>query len=184
MPWIYPSFCWATEAEGRAAIAAQGWAEGKPPGVDLLIIGTWYLPQEPVAEGEEQPAPVAIPGWWLACAFRDRVPPAEWSAARVVLPAGMPRLGADDLIASYQVAIDALVQATARSRGYTDAATCAGYALDPNPIWQAEGEAFIAWRSGAYQQAFATLAEVHAGIKPAPSVEAFVASLPAMTWPA
>lgn len=184
MSWIYPAFCWPTETEGRTAIAAQGWADGTPPGVDLLIIGTWYLPQEPVADGEEPPTPIAIPGWWLACAFRDRVPPAEWSAARAVLLGGMPRLGADDLIGSYQAAIDALVQATARARSYTDAATCAGYAMDPNLAWRAEGEAFIAWRSAAYQQAFTTLAQVQGGEIAAPSVEAFVASLPAMVWPA
>lgn len=103
----------------------------------------------------------------------------DWEAEAVVAcdppPPGVP---------AYQQAIDAHVQATARSRGYNDANSCASYVADPNPAWAAEAAAFIAWRSAVYGAAFTALAAVQAGEMPPPSVEEFVASLPAMVWPA
>jgi hypothetical protein len=181
--WTYPAYRWPDEATGRAAIAAQGWETGTPPGVDLMVIGTWYPPPPPIGEGEPQPDPVPEPGWWLACAFRDRSPPAEWSAAGVALLDGMPRFGVPTM-ADYQAAIDGLVQATARSRGYNDGTSCAGYALDPDPMWSAEAVVFIAWRSAIWKAVYAALAAVQGGQAPAPSVEALIASLPAIGWPA
>lgn len=87
------------------------------------------------------------------------------------------------VLADYQAAIDAHVEAIARARSYNSAASCAGYAASTVPAWAAEAAAFIAWRDAVWIGVYAALAAVQGGA-PAPSVDALVAGLPAMVWPA
>jgi len=170
---------WPDHAVWRAALAAQGWQEGTPPGVDLLVTGIAFGPSS-----DPEMAGPALPGWHVAGLFLGD-PPAAWEAQRIVdVPAGVMTLWPAPTQADYQAAIEALVQATARSRSYDDAASCAGYVASTVPTWRAEAEAFVAWRDGVYIAAFTALAAVQAGEMAPPSVEAFVASLPAMVWPA
>ena len=82
-------------------------------------------------------------------------------------------------------AVDAHVQATARSRDYDSAVSLASYVADPNPAWQAEAEAFVAWRSAVWAYVFDRLAAVQAGQEAPPeSGAALVADLPVIEWPA
>lgn len=103
----------------------------------------------------------------------------DWEAEAVV-PCGPPPPG----VQAYQLAIDAHVQATARGRGYNDAASCASYVSSSNPQWAAEAQAFVGWRDAVYVAAFTALGAVQAGEMAPPSVEDFIASLPEMVWPA
>jgi len=75
-------------------------------------------------------------------------------------------------------AVNVLVEQTAQSMGYNSAATCAGYALDPNPVWAAEAQAFIAWRSAVWTVITGLDPE-----NPPASVEAVLAMLPGFTRP-
>ena len=91
--WKYAAYRWADEAAWLAAVSAEGWAEGAPPGVELLAVGRLSLPQEPTPQGEEALPPIALPGWHVAVAFRDVAPPSAWNSQRIEPPEGMPVLG-------------------------------------------------------------------------------------------
>lgn len=87
-------------------------------------------------------------------------------------------------IEDYRLAIDAHVNATARSRDYNDAATLAGYVASTVPTWTADASAFVAWRDAVWVHTFTELDKVMTGQRPQPSVEDFIAELPAIVWPA
>lgn len=88
--WIYASYCWPSQADYIAALVAEGWQDGAPNGVDLLVSGLVYSP----ATGSETSSE-PLPGWHVAAAFRSPVvPPLSW--AELVLPVspeGMAVLG-------------------------------------------------------------------------------------------
>jgi hypothetical protein len=92
--WNYATYRWPDQAAWLAALAAAGWSEGAPPGVDLLVTGTLY---EAPVDDETPGAP--LPGWHVAAAFRA-VPPLAWAAMEVDPPEGMPVLGRAQVPAS------------------------------------------------------------------------------------
>lgn len=145
-------------------------------------LGTVQLPG---GSADSQLARAALPGWHVAAAFRDQAPPAAWEAASITLPEGMPLFGPVPTIGlpDYEAALDAHVEAVAAAKGYKTAASCAGYVSSTIPAWAAEAAAFIAWRDAVWIGVYAALAAVQGGA-PAPSVDALVAGLPAMVWPA
>lgn len=90
----------------------------------------------------------------------------------------MPAMTATD----YAAAIQAHVDAKARSRGYSDGVTLASYTASTNTAWAAEAAAFVAWRDAVWVAALATLAGVEAGRTPPPAVADLIAGLPAINW--
>ena len=86
--------------------------------------------------------------------------------------------------AVYAVAVQAHLDAAARSRGYESITTAVTYIDDPNPTWAAEGAAAKEWRSAVWTACYAILAEVEAGTRPAPTVDELLAGLPPLVWPA
>ncbi len=87
------------------------------------------------------------------------------------------------LQAQYSAAIQAHLDAKARERQYDGIQTAITYRGDPNPQFAAEGEALFAWRSAVWTYSTAELVNVLAGERPQPSVEEFMAELPAFEWP-
>lgn len=88
-----------------------------------------------------------------------------------------------EIMAAFTRAIEAHIEATAQARQYSSSVSCASYLNDPNPVWAAEAQSFIAWRSAVWAEVFATLAEVQAGERAVPTVTELIAELPAMEWP-
>ena len=87
------------------------------------------------------------------------------------------------LIASYDTALTAHLNATAQAKRYDDRVTCMVRAGFAGPF-QAEGQAFATWADTCNMYAYTMLQAVQAGSRPSPaSVEAFIAELPAMVWP-
>jgi hypothetical protein len=86
-------------------------------------------------------------------------------------------------LAAYKCAFDNHLDAVAQSRQYDNRLTIAQYAVSTNPQWQAEAQAFIAWRDAALNYMFSRLAAFEAGSIEPPSVEDFIAGLPAIEWP-
>jgi hypothetical protein len=82
----------------------------------------------------------------------------------------------------FHQAIEAHVEATAAERGYSSAASCAGYLNSTIPSWAAEATAFIAWRDSVWAHVFAQLALVEGGQRPEPTVSELVAELPPIVW--
>jgi hypothetical protein len=83
----------------------------------------------------------------------------------------------------YSAAIQAHLDAKARDRQYDGIQTAITYRDDPNPQFAAEGAALFAWRSAVWTYATAELAKVTAGERTQPTVEEFIAELPAFEWP-
>jgi len=77
-------------------------------------------------------------------------------------------------VADYSAAIQSMLDAKARERGYEGILSGASYAGDPNPVYAAEGTTLKAWRSAVWTYANAELAAVQAGASEAPTVEAFL----------
>lgn len=79
----------------------------------------------------------------------------------------------------YRRAIDAHVEATARSRQYNSAAHMATYVNSTVPEWAAEAQAFVAWRDQVWLTAIGMLATT----TEAPKIEAVIEALPQIEWP-
>lgn len=89
----------------------------------------------------------------------------------------------DELLASYQQALDELFNSTAQARRYDSRVTCALRAGYPGPF-QAEGLAFAQWMDACNALGYQLMAEVLGGQRPMPTVPEFLALLPPMEWPA
>lgn len=85
---------------------------------------------------------------------------------------------------SYRQAVQAHIDATAGARGYGAGSTLAGYIASAVPLWQAEAQAFVAWRDDVWLFVFDTLAQIETGEMPPPeSAEALISDLPKVKWP-
>ena len=85
---------------------------------------------------------------------------------------------------TYRQAVQAHIDATAAQRGYEAGHTLAGYTASAVPLWQAEAQAFVAWRDDVWLFVFDALAKIEAGeAAPPKNAEALVALLPDITWP-
>jgi len=85
--------------------------------------------------------------------------------------------------AAIVAAISAEIENTAQGRGYNDAASLASYVASTNTTWQAEAQAFVAWRDQVWQEAYARLAEVEAKTAEMPTVVEAVADMTPISWP-
>lgn len=181
MSWTYTTCRWPSREVWLAALAAQGWQDGAPPGVDLIVAGTLYGPLP-----DDQTPSEALPGWYVSAAFRaPAAPPDAWADLVIEPPEGMAvhRRPAPPTLADYQAAIEAHVEATARERGYSSAVSCASYVGSTVPAWAAEAAAFVVWRDQIWLEVFQALAAVQQGAAP-PTIAGLIARFPAMEWPA
>ena len=87
-------------------------------------------------------------------------------------------------LSTFQIAIQAHVDATAKSRKYGDGNSLAGYVSSTVAQWSAEAAAFVAWRDEVWLYYYAELDKALGGQRPIPTIEDFIAELPAMIWPA
>lgn len=85
------------------------------------------------------------------------------------------------LTATFELAIQGHLDASAKSRGYDSIATAVSYAEEPAvPKFQNDGKAFRAWRSLVWAYAYQELNKVKAGEREIPALDAFLAELPAL----
>ncbi|WP_296258454.1 MULTISPECIES: hypothetical protein [unclassified Pseudomonas] len=90
----------------------------------------------------------------------------------------------DAVIARYESAVQTVLDAAARQRGYDNLFTAISYADEPAvPRFQADGQAFRRWRSLVWDYAHTDLNAVLAGEKPQPDLDAFLSGLPALELP-
>ena len=73
-----------------------------------------------------------------------------------------------------RLAIQAMLDAKARERGYDSIASAVSYVTSTVPTWAAEALALRDWRDAVWSYALAELAAVQAGTREAPSIEAFL----------
>jgi hypothetical protein len=83
------------------------------------------------------------------------------------------------IVAAYMAAVQRHMDARAISFGYDNLISVITYAEEPAVArYQAEGQAFRAWRSACWATCEAMLAAVKAGTRPAPTHEELIAELP------
>lgn len=78
--------------------------------------------------------------------------------------------------------VQAHIDQVARARAYTDGLHCATYASSTIPAWQAEGQAFVAWRDGVWVTAISIMDDCKQGLREIPTPGELVAELPEMRW--
>lgn len=89
----------------------------------------------------------------------------------------------EQVIEQFRVAIQAHVDATAQSRRYDNGISLASYVNSTVPQWAAEATAFVAWRDAVWAYSYAELDKVLNEEREQPTVEDFLAELPAISWP-
>ncbi len=80
-------------------------------------------------------------------------------------------------------AVQRHLDAAVAARNYSSAAAAVSYVGDPNPQWDAEGRAVLAWRSAVWTACFAALDAVLAGEREPLTPDEMVAELPPLVWP-
>ena len=105
-----------------------------------------------------------------------------WIEEAIPQPEPAPPPTTEQLIAEYEAALDAHLDAVAKQHRWRDRVTFALRAGFPNP-WREQGTKFGTWMDDCNQQAYALLASVLAGQAEMPSKEAFIANLPEFILP-
>jgi hypothetical protein len=83
--------------------------------------------------------------------------------------------------ATYNQAVQEYIVSIAQKKGYRDDVSCASYLNDPHPLFAADAQAFVPWRSSVWLQCYADLAAIKAGTMPMPaSPDAYILTLPAV----
>jgi hypothetical protein len=121
-------------------------------------------------------------------AFRDRQEPdgkvmqADANGDPVLVDAPAPSV--DDLTKQNIAAIQAEMDRQAQAKGYDNIMSACTYAALPaGAPFQAEGAAFLAWRSQVWAKAYSDLDAINAGTMTMPTPEQAVASMPALVLP-
>lgn len=88
-----------------------------------------------------------------------------------------------DPIDVYRLEIQAMIDGKAQERDYDSGATLASYVNSTIAQWAVEATTFVAWRDDVWLHALTELDKVQNGERDQPSIEAFLAELPAFEWP-
>lgn len=90
----------------------------------------------------------------------------------------------EQIIKTLTAAVQEHLDGVSASFGYDNIFTACTYAEEPSvPQFQAEGRALRSWRSRVWERCHEVLAEVEAGQRGIPTVEALIAELPALVLP-
>lgn len=103
--------------------------------------------------------------------------------ATVDLTAAEIAAHAANIKAQVAAAVQRHLDTAVAERSYASAAAAVSYVGDPNPQWDAEGRAVLAWRSAVWTACYAALDAVLAGERPPLTPEEMVTELPPLVWP-
>lgn len=85
-------------------------------------------------------------------------------------------------INDYRAAIQSLIEETAQSKQYDNAASLASYVASTVPAWAAQAQTFVAWRDAVWQYVYQQLEQFQLGLREQPSVANFVAEITPIDW--
>lgn len=88
----------------------------------------------------------------------------------------------DDIRSEMEEAVQRHLDNSVRARGYSGILSCCSYAAGLDPTFAAEGTAALAWRDAVWRHCYDALADCLAGTRPIPTVDEFIAELPALIW--
>jgi hypothetical protein len=96
----------------------------------------------------------------------------------VLLPAAPPSVD------QYTTAVQTWLDDTAEERNYDHILSACSYVTSTNPLFQAEGQACVAWRDAVWASCYQIMGNVQAGNRAAPATtEDLIAELPTIVWP-
>jgi len=87
-----------------------------------------------------------------------------------------------ELQTTYVQAMETLMDAQAKTKGYDTRYTASARAGVTGSPFQVEGQAFALWMDSCYAMGYQILADVKAGTRTLPTVNAFLAELPVLVW--
>lgn len=87
-----------------------------------------------------------------------------------------------EAVETYRKAIQSLIDGKAQEKQYDDGNSLASYVNSTVPEWAAEAQAFVAWRDLVWGYALVELAKVQKAEREQPTVDDFLAELPAFEW--
>jgi hypothetical protein len=97
-------------------------------------------------------------------------------------PADLPSM--EQLLKLNISAIQLEMDIQAKLKGYDNILSASTYAVQSQGThFQAEGAAFVEWRTKVWAEAYAVLADVEAGLKPLPTASESVAAMPILVLP-
>lgn len=107
---------------------------------------------------------IAGPGW-------------SWDG-KTFLPPPDPPVTLEDMVNAVQAHLDA----TARSRSYDGILSLCTYAGSNVLKFKCEGKAGVDWRDAVWSYCYQVLTEVEAGKRPAPTINELIKELPPIGW--
>lgn len=141
---------------------------------------------DPSVHGDDIPADVA----WISREEHAALLDGESHGKRIVSDAsGLPILAdpppptSDEILAAMTAAVQALLDAEAKTRSYDGILSACTYATSTVERFRTEGQACVAWRDAVWATCYAIMDAVNMGQREIPTREVLLAELPAMVWP-
>ena len=86
-------------------------------------------------------------------------------------------------VKDYEDAVQKYLDETVQQKGYDNVYTCLSYKGDPDPIFSAEADAVLNWRSQVWRCAQSILNQWATGQIEQPTISQVISQLPTLTWP-
>jgi len=87
------------------------------------------------------------------------------------------------IIQELTAAVQAHLDATAKTRNYDGILSACTYATSTNTTFAAEGQAAVAWRDACWATCYGIMNAVQLGTRAIPTATEIVAEMPVMVWP-
>ena len=88
----------------------------------------------------------------------------------------------EEIISTLTYAVQNKLDTTAKARNYDGILSLCSYATSTDPVFSMEGQAGVEWRDACWRLCYTVFTDVKNGIKPIPTPEELVASLPNISW--
>lgn len=136
-------------------------------GIEVLRTGGWVPQAYAQRTGTSYPATVGQDYVWEQDGYS-----LAWEQDPVVVPT------AEQVTANLTASVQEWLDGEARRKGYDNIVSACSYAGAPNPF-QAESQAYTAWRGNVWAACYVIMGDVQAGRRGIPSATELIAELPA-----
>jgi hypothetical protein len=89
----------------------------------------------------------------------------------------------EDAVTNYTNVVQALLDTTANSRGYSGIISGCTYATSTDAIFSKEGQSLVEWRDAVWRKCYEILALVQQQLRNSPTMDELLSELPTIVWP-